>query len=132
MVSRRTAARLELALIVFVLWFVLFLRRVMWDNEDRWRDDDSIDPPPALSTSEMAVGAVEQVAYHWAHDGDIWGIRSSRRRRYLFSAARMLAQRRLLSRDEADQYSRGVGGMVGVIAYRLWYGLLRPLPGDAD
>lgn len=131
MVSRRTYARLQLAVAVFVLWLTFRIRRMFRDNEDRWRDDDSIDPPPALSASEMALGAAEQVAYQWVHDRDIWGVRSSRRRRYLFSAVRLLVGRRLLSRDEADRYSRGMGGMVGTIAYRVWYGLLRPLPGDA-
>ena len=131
MVSRRTAARLELVVTGLALFVTFRIRRVMWKNEERWREDDSVDPPP-LSAPEMALGAAGQAAYHWAYDRDVAGIRTSRRRRYLVSVVRLLVGRRLLSRDEADRYSRGVGGLLGAAAYRLRYGLLGPLPGDGD
>ena len=128
MVRRRTLALVQFVFAAVALYLTLRVRKLLWDHEERWRDDDSTDPPSPLSASQMALGATGQAAYLWAYDRDVGGIRSSRLRGSLVGVVRVFVGRRLHSRDEAVQYNRRVGGLVGVLAYRLRYGVLSPLP----
>lgn len=126
MVSRRTRARLELVVSVVTLGVEIWRRRFL----RRHGEDGDLTP---LSPSGVAAGALSRVVHLSLYDRDVWRIRTSRRRGFLFglgafALARALRRRR--SDPEAFDHGRLVETGVGTVCYRLWYGLLRPLPGS--
>ncbi|SFR33769.1 hypothetical protein SAMN04487947_0057 [Halogeometricum rufum] len=126
MVSRRTRARLELAVAVATLGFSLWLRRVLrrHDEGDELRD---------YALSGLAAGTLSQVVHLSLYDRDAWRIRTRRRRGFLLGLCEIGVER-ALRRRSADPAAFGdgfwLGRGVGTVCYRCWYGLLRPLPGD--
>ncbi|EMA01293.1 hypothetical protein [Haloferax denitrificans] len=124
MVSRRTKAVAQLGIAVLTTVWMVSMRRLL-----RSSDDESHEPTP-LSPSGVAVGWAWGIGQVWAYDRDSWGVRTSRRRGMAVSLVGIGVQRRLLPRTESFQYSFGLGRVLGVVVYRTWYGLLRPLPGD--
>lgn len=121
MLSRRTRARL--ALLVELALIPVYVRE--------WRRaSDEQESPFALGW--FFTGAVFRVAYAWAFDQDVRGIRTDRRTRAVAALAlgSVGAALGLLGDDGRAVQTASLGGHVAHIAYRCWYGLLRPLPGE--
>ena len=132
MVRRRIKAVFEFGLCVFGLWAVLFLRKITADLPE----DEEIEPNQPLSPGVLALGTGTSVLAGLLSDHDVCGIRTSRRRRFLFTFLwsgkdRVLA--RFASNPDAFRESLAIGETAGLVVYRLWYGILHPLPGpDPD
>ncbi|ELZ97689.1 hypothetical protein [Haloferax sulfurifontis] len=124
MVSRRTKAVAEFGIALLTALWMVSMRRLL-----RSSDDGSHEPTP-LSPSGVAVGGAWGIGQVWAYDRDSWGVRTNRRRGMAVTLVGIGVQRRLLPRTESFRYSFGFGRVLGVVVYRTWYGLLRPLPGD--
>lgn len=123
MVSRRTKAVAQLGIAVLTALWMVSMRRLL-----RSSDDESHEPTP-LSPGGLAVGGAWGVGQVWAYDRDCWKVRSNRRRGLVVSLVGLAVELRLLPRTESFTYSLGFGRVLGVVVYRAWYGLLRPLPG---
>lgn len=93
------------------------------------KQHDEYDDPPALSVKGMVVGTVYQLIYHSAYDRDYGHIRSNKHRALTFGISSGLIQRRIFP-DKDTQLSFSSGGLIGTILYRLWYGILHPVPGE--
>ncbi len=129
MISRRTWAR-----VVFVSnVLVLPLRVYQWR-----RSNDEDGQSVSLVPRWLVAGFAYRVGYYWAHDRDIGDIRTNLRHRALSSLFRLLLGvgltlgLRTSSRSESLWYSLSTGESAGQIVYRLWYGVLRPLPGTDE
>ncbi|MCO8266961.1 hypothetical protein ACOZ4B_19285 [Haloferax prahovense] len=124
MVSRRTKAVAQLGIALLTALWMMSIRRLL-----RSSDDESHEPTP-LSPGGIAVGGAWGAGQVWAYDRDCWKVRTNRRRGMAVSLVGIAVQRRLLPRTESFTYSFGFGRVLGVVVYRTWYGLLRPLPSD--
>lgn len=127
MVKRRTRALIELGLSTLALFTTLYSWKYMWSNVEKW------DKPIPASPIEITAGTLKQILFHWAYDHNVSSIRTKRRRGLLagllFTGCHIVAQR--LARDsEVFEYNYNVGTLIGTVGYRLWYGLLHPLPGE--
>jgi hypothetical protein len=121
MFRRRTRALFELGMSVVALFAVAHLRRQMSDE------------PIPLSPGELATGALTGAILCYVHDCDVGNVRTSRRRRVLVSFVRIGLRRvvqRLFPDSDTFRQNFGFGELLGTTGYRLWYGLLHPLPGD--
>ena len=128
MVRRRIKAVFEFGLSVFALWVVLFLRKATADLPE----DERIEPNQPLSPIALIFGAGTSALSVLLSDYDVCGLRTSRRRRLLFGFLwsgkdRVLA--RFASNPDAFRESLAIGETAGLVVYRLWYGILHPLPG---
>jgi hypothetical protein len=128
MVSRRTRARISFVGSVAGLILTVFvLRRFSGEG----RNSFSVYP------GWLALGSVSRVAYCRAYDRDLGGIRTSRWRRVSVAAVRFLLGLgfalaiRESSESSSIRQNVSLGEKVGRTGYRLWYGVLRPLP-DTD
>ncbi len=124
MLSRRTKARLSFLSNVLLL-------PIMYRYVYRWRralgDDESLSIVPQW----FIAGVGYQAAYYWAYDHDFGAIRTSRWRRALLSGIQSALVLKVIPQSGGESHSFSIGGSVGATAYRLWYGVLRPLP-DSD
>ncbi|EMA38558.1 hypothetical protein [Halococcus hamelinensis] len=128
MVRRRVKAIFELVLGVFVLRFVLRTRKFVAEHADEIDEDG----PAPLSPKGVAIGAAMSLVTTWLSDRDVLEVRTNRRRRILFELVRGGQSRvfsRFASTSESFEVSYGLGSVCGLVVYRLWYGLLNPLPG---
>jgi hypothetical protein len=129
MVNRRTRALAELLISTLLLPALIRLWKFQFDHAD---EVGGAEPHP-VSPSALTTGAVSSAIGHWLSDQDIYGIRTNWRRRVLFTL-RWKLQNTLIQRRASDpdvfQYNYSIGTVVGTIGYRLWYGLLHPLPGE--
>ncbi|WP_128478761.1 hypothetical protein [Halorussus pelagicus] len=125
MVRRRTIAVVEfvgagvMLLALFPLW-----RRAS-------EDDEAL----SVSPSDIAAGGVGQFVRYWARDRDVAGIRSRRSRWFLAHLAWSgwgFAVRRRSDDSENASKNFHVGALAATTAYRLWYGVLNPLPDDTE
>ena len=132
MVRRRIKAVFEFGFSVFALCFVLFLRKATADLPE----DEEIEPNQPLSLAVLAFGAGTSALSVLLSDHDVCRIRTSRRRRLLFGllwSGKDRVLTRFASNPGAFRGSLSIGEAVGLVAYRLWYGILHPLPGpDPD
>ena len=131
MLSRRRKAVIEFGFGVFLCWFVVWFRHFRYKSSEE---------PPAnrlepLSLGGIVGGAITSAASIWLSDLDIWRIRTNRGRRLLFgllqgglrrSAGRVTPD----SMDYKESYNLGTA--LGIVVYRLWYGILHPLPGPDE
>lgn len=124
MFSRRTKARL--VFLSNVLLSPIMYRFIRWYRATS--DGESTSMVPRW----FAAGMGYQAAYYWAYDHDFGAIRTSRWRRTLFSGVQSTLMSRLFSQSEGGRLSFLLGTNVGAIGYRLWYGVLRPLPGSDE
>lgn len=131
MVQRRTRALAELVTKTILLLFGICLWKLQFDHADEM---DEIDPP-SVSPTALTTGATSSAARHWLSDNDVFHIRTNRRRRALLFFYGIV-QNRLVERYVSDyrsfQFNYSIGTVIGSIVYRLWYGLLHPLPGDEN
>jgi hypothetical protein len=128
MVRRRIKAIFELVLGMFVLRFVLRTRKSLAEHADEIDEDG----PAPLSPKGVAIGAAMSLVTTWLSDRDVLEVRTNRRRRILFELVRggqsgVFA--RFASSPKSFEVSYGLGSLCGLVVYRLWYGLLHPLPG---
>jgi hypothetical protein len=127
MVHRRTRALIELGVTIPLLLVVLWIWKFLWDHEERW------DAPIAVSPVSLAVGALSAMLRVWARDRNCAKIRTNWRRRVVAESVWQGWQRlvpRLSSDARTTRYNFAVGAVIGAVGYRLWYGLLHPLPSD--
>ena len=128
MVQRRTRALVELVMCALLLPITVCAWKFQFDHADE------VDAEPhAVSPAALITGAIGGVTGHWLSDHDVFHIRTSRRRRALFSFHRIVRSRlvkRYASEPSAFRYNYTVGELIGIIGYRIWYGLLHSLPGE--
>ncbi|WP_410764588.1 hypothetical protein [Haloferax sp. DFSO60] len=126
MISRRTRARAEFAVALFSALTIPYSRRKLRKLDDEKR------APTRYSPKGIALGSVWQIGYLWSYDRDIWKIRTRRRRRFLCLLFGAGVRRLVFPRT--DEFTEGTryGRVLGILCYRFWYGLLRPLPGTED
>jgi hypothetical protein len=128
MFSRRTRARIDFVTSVLSLVFNVVVRRRFATS-----DGSSSVRPEWL----VAGGAYEMLSC-WAYDTDFRGTRTSRLRRGLLAAVRSLFGLglalgvRSFSDSQTARQDFSLGRSCGHVGYRLWYGVLRPLPGTDD
>ncbi|MFC4549877.1 MULTISPECIES: hypothetical protein [Halorussus] len=96
------------------------------------RTTDEDGEPVPLSPRWLVAGMGLQVAYTWAYDRDIGDIRTKRLRSVIIAVLWGIVSLRVFPRSESVSRNLSIGGSFGEVAYRLWYGVLRPLPGDDD
>ncbi|RJT07558.1 hypothetical protein [Halococcus sp. IIIV-5B] len=131
MVRRRIKAVLEFGFSVVALCAVLFLRKATANLPE----DERIEPNQPLSPIALIFGAGTSALSVLLSDYDVCGIRTSRRRRLLFGllwSGKDGVLARFASNPDAFRESLSIGGAVGLVAYRLWYGILHPLPGPDE
>ncbi len=68
----------------------------------------------------------------WLRDCDVAGIGTNRRRGLLFGICTRGFRRRFLPQTETFRTNFDIGGTAGMVIYRFWYGVLRPLPGGDE
>ena len=129
MVQRRTRALAELAIGILLLPVLIRLWKFQFDHAD---EIDEAEPYP-VSPTALSVGAVSGITERWLSDYNVWNIRTNRWRRILLNF-RWPVRNRLIQRYASDpdtfRYNYSIGTVIGIIGYRLWYGLLHPLPGE--
>ena len=127
MLSRRSKAVVEFGFGVFLSWFVLWFRHFRYKSSEK-APANRLEPLSALG---MISGAATSVASIWLSDHDVWKVRTNRGHRFLFSLIRF-GLRRYVGQYTSDSIdykeSHNLGTALGIVVYRLWYGLLRPLP----
>lgn len=125
MVQRRTRALVELVGSGLTLLVSIRLREYI----------ETQDEPIPVSLSGVTVGMLSQGSRLWLWDNDVAGVRTNRGRRLLHQLAWsgwQLVVRRSVLDSRVAGYDFHLGRLIGTMVYRLWYGLLRPLPGSDD
>lgn len=123
MVSRRTRARIAfLAELLSIPLQVYQWRRATDTNRE------SI----AVVSQWLVAGGLLQATFCWAYDHDLGGFRTKWWRRVALAMGVGVGGFRVLPRSEAVWRSLSIGGSIGRIGYRLWYGVLRPLPDTTE
>ncbi|NGM69646.1 hypothetical protein G6M89_11620 [Natronolimnobius sp. AArcel1] len=77
------------------------------------------------------VGALSSIGWGYASDADIGGLRRSRLRRGVVAVSWGALSYRLQPSDSSTTYSVALGNGIGTLAYRFWFGVVRPRPGGA-
>lgn len=103
----------------------LFIQAYSWKRLKQRGDSDD---PPTPSSTGVVAGAFYQIAFYWAYDRDIGHIRTNKYRALLYGICAGVVRHRVFKSKEF-QYSFSSGGLVGTVLYRLWYGVLHPVPG---
>jgi hypothetical protein len=120
MFSRRTRAR-----IVFLVDILLLpVHMYQWRAAEE-RNSDLFVP------RWLFAGVGFQVAYSRAYDQDLGSIRTKRWRRFFLGIPWAILYRQLVPRSEAIRRNFSTGESIGRTGYRLWFGVLHPLP-DTD
>lgn len=108
---------------------VLIQAYVWWWTREH---DGEWDDPIRLSKTGFVVGAFYRGVTLWLRDRDIGGVRTSRPRRLAFAVCSWQLRRRAFPTAAGFEDGFNTGELAGTVAYRCWYGLLRPLPGVGD
>lgn len=116
--SRRSRAVIEFVAGAAVL--ALFEQFRRHTEEDR----------PEWASPWTVAGAVAGFAFGWARDVDWRGVRTSRRRRAMFSAVQTLGRQVVVGDHKRAEREFGIGQLTGLVLYRFRYGVLGALPGD--
>lgn len=78
-----------------------------------------------FSVRQAVSGALWAVLFTYADDHDVGGVRQSRKRLLLF----MLGWNLLIQKiDPEIDWSFSLGSAFGSLAYRFWFGIVRPIP----
>lgn len=126
MLSRRTRALIEFGVSVLGLYIQIRLWKRLLDDIDDW------DEPTRPSVSGLAAGALWEVGWLWLRDHDVGSIRTNPYRGILVGICRQAVNRRLFPQTKAFKNNVGIGKTAGRAGYRLWYGVIRPLPGTDE
>jgi hypothetical protein len=121
MISRRTRARFSF------LGAIVSLAQYLYQERSPEEDGESV----SLAPWWLVVGGVFQLTYSWAYDHDFGAIRTNRWRRGLFGLGTFALGLVAFSRSPIVGHNVTMGSGIGRIGYRLWYGVLHPLP-DPD
>ena len=124
MVRRRTRALVELLIAAVGLVVELLLWQRLLENVEEWDD------PVHASLPVLAAGALYGGAQLWIRDRDVWGVRTNSYHGIVVAVCRWSIKRRSVPDTREVSANFGIGKMIGMVGYRLWYGLLRPLPGS--
>lgn len=82
-----------------------------------------------LDHQYLLIGFAYQLGREWAYDHDYGGVRTSYLRRYSVAILLFASILKLMaSITESERESLTVGGNTATVVYRLWYGVLYPLP----
>ena len=119
MLSRRTRARL--ALLVELALLPRFYRE--------WRRSADAGESP-LRPAWFVAGLAYRLGYVWALDRNVGGVRTKRSRTAVLALVQGVLGSRFRSGSAPARQNFAFGGHVGHVVYRLWYGLLNPLPGE--
>jgi len=119
--SRRTRARVSFLGAIVSLVQQAYQRSTKTDDE-----------PIPLASRWVLVGTVYQLAYCWAFDHDVGALRTNLWRRALFVVVTTPIVFLWFSRSPAVVQNISMGGGFARIGYRLWYGVLHPLPGTDE
>ncbi|KTG09094.1 hypothetical protein AUR64_14955 [Haloprofundus marisrubri] len=122
MVRRRIGALLQL---VFSVLLLLFER---WVREEAAKRGE----PVSSSPKTIASSTLYHLGYLWLRDRDVGGIRTNRLRAFGFQLAQSRLSNRLFLQSDDGEHDYLLGFALATIGYRLWYGVLRPLPGSED
>ncbi len=122
MVSRRTRAR-----IAFLTELLSIPLQVY-----QWRHATETTKSIAVVPRWLVVGGLLQAILCWAYDHDHGGFRTKWWRRVSLAIGVGIGGFRVLPRAEAVWRNLSIGGSLGRIGYRLWYGVLRPLPDTTE
>lgn len=90
-------------------------------------DDDTQEPDP-FSVQRAVLGALSAIGIAYIDDHDVAGVRSEFGRQIGFTFGWAALQRRFGSNDPAGPLSFAFGYALGGIAYRIWFGIVRPIP----
>lgn len=86
-------------------------------------------PAGPVSRPWFIVGMATAIGYRYLYDRDVRSLRRSRSRRALAGVVLSLSDYAIgFLGDETDSYSVGLGRAVGVVCYRMRYGLLGAPP----
>jgi len=96
------------------------------------RSNRTDDEPIPLAPRWLLVGAVYQLAYCWVFDHDVGTLRTSLWRRALFIVVTVAIVFLWFGRSPTVLQNISMGGSLARIGYRLWYGVLYPLPGTTE
>jgi hypothetical protein len=122
MISRRTWACLTFIREIFSL----LLQVYQWRR--RGDDGESL----SFVSRWLLAGVVSQTVYCWAYDRNLGAIRTKRWRRGLLAMGLSGLCFRTLPQRETMWRNISIGGSLGHIGYRLWYGVIRPLPDTVE
>ena len=116
MISRRTKARIS---------FVSSLYRAYQRCTRVVNNEETVQFAPRY----FVLGFIYQIVRGWTYDRDYGNNRTNRWRRFLIPVAIFPLLLKLLDLiSESERESLVLGAAVGAILYRLWYGVLNPLP----
>ncbi|WP_122089989.1 hypothetical protein [Halalkalicoccus subterraneus] len=90
--------------------------------------DDDAPEPNSFSVRGAVFGTLSAVGIQYIDDRNVGGIRSTLRRRLGFTLGWTVLQQRFHSNDPADSWSFVLGNSLGRITYRIWFGVVRPIP----
>ncbi|MFC6904280.1 hypothetical protein [Halalkalicoccus tibetensis] len=117
--------RTETKVLVFEVGMALFGLIAVLSGRRLQRQYDEIPGPEAFSLRQTISGAISAVVLSYTDDHDIGGIRRSRTRQLLFAIGWNLLVRKL---DPEFEWSFGFGSVLGTLLYRVWFGIVRPIP----
>jgi hypothetical protein len=94
------------------------------------------DESVSLAPQWLVIGMGYRIAYNWAYDHNLGGIRTSLWRRVFLLVPQFILGFLLNFRESTQsktvQRNVSTGICIARIGYRLWYGVLRPLPGPNE
>jgi hypothetical protein len=117
--------RLETKIIVFDIGIAVFGAVGMILNRRLKHQHDEVPAPSPLSVRQAVLGALSAVASTYVSDHDVGGVRRSRKRSVLFMLGWNFIVRKL---EPETSWSFGFGGALGLLVYRIWFGIARPIP----
>ncbi len=82
-----------------------------------------------LDIRYFVFGFTYQIVHSWTHDRDYGKIRTNYWRRFAtFVALVAVFLKLMISISDSERESLALGSAIGTVLYRLWYGVLHPLP----
>lgn len=102
----------------------VFLRRV---QQAAAEGNEIGRPAGELSIRKAGFGVLFAMGFAYIDDRNVAGVRSSVRRRIGFTLGQSLLQQFALN-DPNDSWSFAIGNGFGAIAYRVWFGIVQPIP----
>lgn len=118
MISRRRKARIS---------FLSALYRTIQKGAQILGNQE--DEPSHLDIRYFVFGFTYQIVHGWTRDRNYWKIRTSYWRRFAtFVALVAVFLKLMISITDSERESLVLGSSIGTVLYRLWYGVLYPLP----
>ncbi|OVE84533.1 hypothetical protein [Natronolimnobius baerhuensis] len=112
---------------------VVGLTALLAAQQLRHLEEASPDPEGITLRPRWAlVGALSSSGWGYASDVDFCGLRRSRLRRGVATVIWSALLYRLQPNDSSTTYSVAVGNGLGTLAYRFWFGVVRPRPGGTE